>query len=75
LQTSANPIISSKQRPGSGLGLFLVVNVARILGGSAQASNRHEGGAMVTLTLPLSAIELKKEPAHGKRPRIAYRRG
>lgn len=52
------PYHSSKGRPGSGLGLFLVVNVARTLGGEVSARNRPEGGAAVTLTLPLSAITL-----------------
>jgi two-component system sensor histidine kinase RegB len=55
------PYQSSKGRPGGGLGLFLVVNVARTLGGSVAAVNRKEGGACVTLTLPLSAIALAKE--------------
>lgn len=59
------PYQSSKSRPGSGLGLFLVVNVARTLGGSVAAANRPEGGAAVTMRLPLAAITLDKEPAHG----------
>jgi len=56
------PYNSSKGRPGGGLGLFLVVNVARTLGGAVTASNLPQGGAMVRLTLPLSAIEIKPEP-------------
>jgi len=55
------PYQSSKGRPGSGLGLFLVVNVARMLGGAVAASNRAAGGASVRLTLPLSAIALPEE--------------
>jgi two-component system sensor histidine kinase RegB len=55
------PYQSTKGRPGGGLGLFLVVNVARTLGGTVAAANRPEGGARVTLTLPLSAIALAKE--------------
>jgi two-component system sensor histidine kinase RegB len=58
------PYQSSKGRPGGGLGLFLVVNVARTLGGSVAARNRPEGGAEVTLTLPLSAIALEEENEH-----------
>lgn len=50
------PYQSSKQRPGSGLGLFLVVNVLRKLGGRVNAANLDEGGAVVTLVLPLSAL-------------------
>jgi len=52
------PYQSSKGRPGGGLGLFLVVNVARTLGGAVSASNRPGGGAEVRLTLPLEAIAL-----------------
>jgi two-component system sensor histidine kinase RegB len=57
------PYQSSKGRPGSGLGLFFVVNVARKLGGSVTARNRGEGGAVVELSLPLAAISL--EPRNG----------
>jgi two-component system sensor histidine kinase RegB len=54
------PYQSSKGRPGGGLGLFLVVNVARTLGGTVAASNLAGGGAQVELTLPLSAIMLEE---------------
>ncbi|WP_229632237.1 ATP-binding protein [Pseudoduganella violaceinigra] len=49
------PYQSSKGRPGSGLGLFLVVNVIRTLGGTVEARNL-EQGAVVEIRLPLSAI-------------------
>lgn len=52
------PFQSSKGRTGGGLGLFLVLNVARTLGGNVTACNRPEGGAIVTITLPLAAIAL-----------------
>ncbi len=52
------PYQSTKGRPGRGLGLFLVVNVARTLGGNVVARNRLGGGAVVIVTLPLSAIVL-----------------
>ncbi len=52
------PYNSSKGRPGGGLGLFLVVNVARTLGGVVTASNPPGGGACVTITLPLAAMVL-----------------
>ncbi len=57
------PYQSSKGRPGGGLGLFLVVNVARTLGGKVMARNRDEraeSGAIVTLSLPLAAITLEE---------------
>jgi two-component system sensor histidine kinase RegB len=50
------PYRSSKGRPGGGLGLFLVVNVVRKLGGSVSARNRSEGGASVTIELPLASL-------------------
>jgi two-component system sensor histidine kinase RegB len=50
------PYQSSKGRPGGGMGLFLSVNVARTLGGRLEAHNRSEGGAAVTLTLPLASL-------------------
>ncbi|RYX97196.1 MAG: HAMP domain-containing histidine kinase [Comamonadaceae bacterium] len=56
LEHVGKPYQSSKGRPGGGLGLFLVVNVARTLGGSVSAANRPQGGAVVTIRLPLSAI-------------------
>jgi two-component system sensor histidine kinase RegB len=52
------PYQSSKGRPGSGLGLFLVVNVIRTLGGTVEARNLDKG-AVVELRLPLSAIALE----------------
>ena len=53
------PYRSTKQRPGAGLGLFLVVNVLRKLGGRVSAANRPEGGARVTLVLPAGSLQPK----------------
>ena len=58
------PYQSTKGRAGGGLGLFLVVNVARTLGGAVVARNREEGGAEVKLTIPLAAISLSGEGEH-----------
>lgn len=58
------PYQSSKGRPGGGLGLFLVVNVARKLGGMVAAHNRAEGGAVVELTLPLEAVAVPEDNEH-----------
>jgi two-component system sensor histidine kinase RegB len=55
------PYQSSKGQPGRGLGLFLVVNVARTLGGYVAARNLDGGGAEVRITLPLPAIALQEE--------------
>lgn len=64
LDQFGKPYQSTKGRPGGGLGLFLVVNVARTLGGAVSARNRDEGGASVRITLPLSAIALALEPGN-----------
>ena len=37
---------------------------ARTLGGTVAASNREEGGAVVRVHLPLSAIAIQPEQAH-----------
>lgn len=58
------PYQSTKGRSGGGLGLFLVVNVARTLGGAVVGRNREEGGAEVKLTIPLAAIRLAGEGEH-----------
>ena len=68
LNQFGKPYQSTKSRPGAGVGLFLVVNVARTLGGGVAARNRNqpgeEGGAEVTLTIPLAAIVLSGEGEH-----------
>jgi two-component system sensor histidine kinase RegB len=66
------PYQSTKQRPGGGLGLFLVMNVARSLGGHVEARNREQhlgGGAVVRISLPLASIALDDEPHHDANPR------
>ncbi|MBS7586122.1 ATP-binding protein [Ancylobacter defluvii] len=55
LAAFGTPYNSTKGRPGGGLGLFLVVNVVRKLGGHVEAVNEAQG-ACVTLTLPLEAL-------------------
>jgi two-component system sensor histidine kinase RegB len=63
LANFGKPYQSTKQRPGRGLGLFLVVNVLRKLGGRAEARSNRYGGATVELTLPVAALALEKEQA------------
>jgi two-component system sensor histidine kinase RegB len=36
------------------------MNVARTLGGSVQARNRDDGGAVVTITLPLASVAMRE---------------
>ncbi len=56
LDNFGRPYHSTRDRPGSGLGLFLVVNVLRKLGGRAEAHNRPAGGATITLRIPLRRL-------------------
>lgn len=58
LETAGAPYRTSKDEAG-GLGLFLAVTVLRKLGGTVAVGNREEGGAMVTLSLPLAALALE----------------
>ncbi|MFD2135097.1 ATP-binding protein [Novosphingobium resinovorum] len=44
-----------------GLGLFLVVNVIRKLGGAVSVENRETGGASVQLAIPLATLALEEQ--------------
>ncbi|HVI29277.1 ATP-binding protein [Hansschlegelia sp.] len=66
LANLGKPYQSSKGREGGGLGLFLVVNVLRKLGGEVNARNLEEGGALVTLTLPLASLAIEEARANGR---------
>lgn len=61
LASFGSPYRSTKGKAGGGLGLFLLLNVARKLGGTATAANRPEGGAIVRITLPIEALAYRKE--------------
>ncbi|MDH4394159.1 MAG: ATP-binding protein [Limnobacter sp.] len=63
LENIGKPYNSSKGRPGGGLGMFLVMNVARTLGGTVKAWNREEGGAVVRIEIPLNSIVLENGQA------------
>jgi two-component system sensor histidine kinase RegB len=58
LENLGKPYQSTKGRRGGGLGLFLVVNVLRKLGGQVTADNG-PAGAEVRLTLPLAALTIE----------------
>jgi two-component system sensor histidine kinase RegB len=53
------PVISQKH--GLGVGLFLSYSTLQRLGGEIQLTNREEGGAQVTIILPLLQKELPNE--------------
>lgn len=59
LSRLGQPYQSTKHRAGAGLGLFLLVNVMRTLGGSVTAVNMPDGGATVRLRLPMEALAPK----------------
>jgi two-component system sensor histidine kinase RegB len=61
LAAFGRPYMSSKGKSGGGLGLFLVVNVLRKLGGKVEVANRDHGGAQVRLTVPLAALAYDEE--------------
>lgn len=56
LENFGQPYRSTKGRASGGLGLFLLVNVLRKLGGHAEVANRAEGGALVRIFLPIKAL-------------------
>ncbi|MBB3935615.1 ATP-binding protein [Aureimonas phyllosphaerae] len=60
LASLGKPYQSTKGRLGGGLGLFLVFNVLRKLGGNVHAENLANGGALVELTLPLDALSIEE---------------
>ena len=55
------PYQSTKGKIGGGLGLFLVMNVVRKFGGTVTADNDPEGGAVVTLQLPMEMLSMEAE--------------
>ncbi|HEY9236751.1 MULTISPECIES: ATP-binding protein [Phenylobacterium] len=67
LERLGQPYQSTKGKPGAGLGLFLLVNVLRTLGGSVSARARPGGGAEVRLSLPLASLApLDNGGSHGR---------
>ena len=59
LANLGKPYQSTKNQPGRGLGLFLVRNVVRNLGGQLTVNNLTQGGAQVEITLPLTTIAIQ----------------
>jgi len=53
LQRGLDPFFTTKGGEGSGLGLAMVYDHAKLAGGSVRLANRPAGGAEVTLRLPL----------------------
>jgi CheY-like chemotaxis protein len=53
LERGLDPFFTTKGGEGSGLGLTMVYDHTKLSGGAVRLSNRPEGGATVTLRLPL----------------------
>jgi signal transduction histidine kinase len=49
--------VKGKNSPGQGLGLAFVDAVAQAHGGGARVSDRPGGGAVITLSLPVSVLQ------------------
>lgn len=62
LEAFGRPYSSTKGRAGGGLGLFLVVNVVRKLGGRVEVSNRPGGGALVRIRIPVKSLAHEGAP-------------
>ncbi|MFG0601735.1 ATP-binding protein [Delftia sp. WSY_4] len=58
-QLGQRHISTKTERPGRGLGLFLVLNVARSLDGRVQVRNTPPRGSEVEIRLPLSSIAIE----------------
>jgi signal transduction histidine kinase len=54
--------VKGRASRGHGLGLAFVEAVVRVHGGSVTAVSRHEGGAQLTVKLPLSEAQRQEEP-------------
>ena len=61
LEHGLDPFFTTKGGEGSGLGLSMVYDHIKLMGGTVKLSNRPEGGAKVTLRLPLRSADA--EPA------------
>lgn len=63
LEAFGRPYSSTKGRAGGGLGLFLVVNVLRKLGGKVEVGNPVDGGALVHMSFPLASLAFGRSVA------------
>ncbi|MCA0273982.1 MAG: PAS-domain containing protein [Proteobacteria bacterium] len=63
LRRGLEPFFTTKGGEGSGLGLSMIYDHIKLAGGTVKLANRPEGGARVTLRLPLRrAPESRSEP-------------
>ncbi|SEO71582.1 Response regulator receiver domain-containing protein [Salinihabitans flavidus] len=62
LTHALDPFFTTKGGEGSGLGLAMVYDTVKIMGGEVKLANPAEGGARVTLRLPLRRARLDAAP-------------
>jgi PAS domain S-box-containing protein len=62
LQHALDPFFTTKGDSGSGLGLSMVYDMAKLAGGQVQLANQPGSGARVTLRLPLKPAEADARP-------------
>ena len=62
LHRGMDPFFTTKGSEGTGLGLAMVYDHAQMAGGTVRLANRPEGGAKVTLRLPLRAAQPQAPP-------------
>lgn len=57
LRHGLDPFFTTKGGEGTGLGLTMVYDHVKLMGGTVKLSNRPEGGAVVTVRLPLKTVD------------------
>jgi signal transduction histidine kinase len=62
LEKALDPFFSTKGEDGSGLGLSMVYDMAKLAGGQVRLANEPGGGACVTLRLPLKPARAEAQP-------------
>lgn len=62
LAHALDPFFTTKGRDGSGLGLPMVYDMTKRVGGEVRIANAEEGGAVITLRLPLRRIRGDRTP-------------